>query len=487
MDTLTIQTLQLWPRKAKLLIKDKNLSIRKLRSIFSDQIIFPWDNNYDQQRMLFSTQIQERPLFIVRAISECDIIHVLNLLKSNNMTVRIVGGRHSTILANPDIFLDISSFKSIRLSKYLHVEAGATQGQVNAYLFDLDKSLYFQCGKPIHPCSLTFPGGSAATVGAAGISTIGGIGTLRRTLGLTIDSIKKFKIIIPPTSQTSAHLVKASKKKNSDLFWALLGGGAANFGVVTEIIYYPLKVNDIIIYQINWNYQQAGRVLDIWQLSSPNRPNSFNEELAVFSQSDGSLAINLMGLYVIPNNQTVKQAKIIITNELLSLGGNMVVEPISSYSEVYTKLASDRSYHSFSIGKTILTNKTVPTQAILDRMQSFTDKNITGSYSYIGLQLMKGAISDKKSDETAYYPRDANFFVDIFNFWDSPVNQEANNQWNNTSFDILFATNGPYTYLGFPIPNLPLTSYYGTNIDRLIKIKSAIDPLNLLKFPGSIC
>lgn len=147
MDDLTVHTLQLWPRKARSIIKEKGLSVRQLRTQFKDHIIFPWDDNYDQQRMLFSTQIQERPLFIVQASSEEDVIVVLELLKSHIMTLRIVGGRHSTALQNPDIFLDMSSFDKISLNKYLHVGAGATQGQVNAYLFENHKGCYFPRAK----------------------------------------------------------------------------------------------------------------------------------------------------------------------------------------------------------------------------------------------------------------------------------------------------------------------------------------------------
>lgn len=33
---------------------------------------------------------------------------VLNLLDKYSLSIRIVGGRHSTALQNPDIFLDIS-------------------------------------------------------------------------------------------------------------------------------------------------------------------------------------------------------------------------------------------------------------------------------------------------------------------------------------------------------------------------------------------
>ena len=95
---------------------------------------------------------------------------------------------------------------------------------------------------------------------------------------------------------------------------------------------------------------------------------------------------------------------------------------------------------------------------------------------------MGGKISSVSSFETAYYPRDCKFFVDIFNFWDTPVDQEKNMKWNGKTFQSLYSDLGPYVYLGFPISTLtdPLNSYYGKNKDKLLSIKHRIDPLNIM-------
>ena len=283
----------------------------------------------------------------------------------------------------------------------------------------------------------------------------------------------------------SASLVMASRSHNENLFWALLGGGAANFGVVTEVIYYPLKVDKVILYDLTWKYSQAGYVLDTWQTTAPNRPNEFNEDLAIFTNGDGTLSINLIGVYVIPTNQTIKQAKIIINKELQSLDGYLIMEEANSYKNIYERFVSERVYHSYSIGKTILTDKIVPSEILLDRLESMRYDN---GRAYLGLQLMGGKIANRQSNETAFYPRQSKFFVDIFNFWDSAVDQVINMKWNGQTFKQLYVTNGPYVYLGFPIPNLPdhLNAYYGENKHRLLKIKHYIDPFNLLKFPGSL-
>jgi hypothetical protein len=498
-----METLQLWPNKARIIIKEKGISRRALRKMFP-QILFPWDDRYDQQRMLFSSQIQERPLFIIKPISEEQIIQALNLLPVYKLSIRIVGGRHSSALQSPDMFLDISAFKKIEVKKvegkkiegkkvegkkYLVVGGGATQGEVNDFLFTNHKGMYFPGCKPNHPNTLAFPGGTAATVGVSGISTVGGIGTLRRTLGLTIDDIKSYRIVVPPKSNCgSAKVVVASKHENSDLFWALLGGGGANFGVITEIVYYPLKVNKVILYEINWHWDQAARILDLWQETAPSRPNAFNEDMGVFNGVDGSSAkfgVNLIGIYVIPDGQSSKEAIRTIREEIAPLDGDVHIDEATMYQDVYEKFVARRVYHNFSVGKTILTKETIPGKIFVKRIEAARKNK---AYVHIGLQLMGGKISDRSSSATAYYPRKAKIFVDIFAFWDSAVYQQASLHWSARTFFDLYAIAGPYSYLGFPVPNLPnhLNAYYGKNAPRLLEIKKQIDPLNLLIFPGSL-
>lgn len=489
MNPLEVTTLELWSVNAKRIIKEKGLSTKNLKDIFGDKIIFPWQNNYDQQRMLFSTQIQERPLFIIKAKNECDVIVTLNLINKYSLTIRIVNGRHSVALFNPDVFLDVAAFTKIELKKYLVIECGVTQGMANDYLFTNFPGHHFVGGKPNHPNSLIFGGGSAASVSTSGISTIGGVGTLVRTVGLTIDHIKSFKIVLPPQSKNlSACIVTASRSKNSDLFWALRGGGAPNFGVVLEITYYPLKINKVVLYEITWPWNQAKHVINKWQKTAINLPNTFNENLAIFNGVDNDFskfAISLTGIYTIPDGQTSGEAVALVTDAVKYLGGKLTINKASMYADVYKKFVAGRVYHNFSIGKIILTKDFLNAKDLVSRIDS--SKYINGK-CYIGIQLLGGKVSEKSYCETAFYPREANFFVDIFNFWDSPVYQESNLEWNKKTFETLYVTNGPYIYLGFPITNLPdyLNAYYGKNKKRLLEINKKVDPMRLLKFPGSL-
>lgn len=65
-----------------------------------------------------------------------------------------------------------------------------------------------------------------------GYSTGGGFSLQMRSLGLNIDSIIEIEVV-----NATGQVVICSLSQNSQLFWALRGGGGINFGIVTSILY----------------------------------------------------------------------------------------------------------------------------------------------------------------------------------------------------------------------------------------------------------
>lgn len=75
----------------------------------------------------------------------------------------------------------------------------------------------------------TVVSGTCRPVGFAGLALGGGFGVLSRQFGLALDRVVGFEVVLP-----SGAVVVADAGTNADLFWALRGGGHANFGVVTS-------------------------------------------------------------------------------------------------------------------------------------------------------------------------------------------------------------------------------------------------------------
>ena len=65
-------------------------------------------------------------------------------------------------------------------------------------------------------------------VGIGGLTLGGGVGWLTGCYGLALDNLLSARVAL-----ASGEVVSVSDGENSDLFWAIRGGGA-NFGICTE-------------------------------------------------------------------------------------------------------------------------------------------------------------------------------------------------------------------------------------------------------------
>jgi hypothetical protein len=106
----------------------------------------------------------------------------------------------------------------------------------------------------------TLPAGSCYSVGAGGHISGGGYGLLSRLHALTVDHLSAVDIVTWDASARRAQLRHVSAASGDpderDLFWALCGAGAGNFGVITR--YYFAQLPDApdhaTLWTLAWNW-----------------------------------------------------------------------------------------------------------------------------------------------------------------------------------------------------------------------------------------
>lgn len=496
--SLLLKTTEIWPFNAKKIIMEKNINIIELKLFFTN-IFFPWDPNYDYERNYYSIRIQQRPLFIIQPINCFEIEQILNYCAEKNLTIRICNGRHSTQLLSPEVLVDMSLMDKIKLSctgtkvsdlkvsdLKVSVQGGATQGMVNDFLFrESGLNCYSHFGHFIRPgrTSPELSTGSAESVGITGISTIGGVGNLRRLYGLTIDSIESYIITIPPNKSSKSVTIKASENSNPDLFYALLGGGANNFGIVSEITYKLFNVGNLIEYSINWNWNNAEQVLNLWQKTSITRPNEFTEEINIV-KNNNLVSFSLLGFYVIPPTQSYPDAINYVKKTIEYLGGNQIISEPKQYSDIYLNLVKSRIYYNFSIIQALFTNSYNSNQIInLIEQSQVSDGKVS-----IGIELLGGAIKDYSSGCFGF--RNSNFFIDISSAWNNLEDSQNQEFWTGESTNSLISNGIDGAYLGFPISftNIKYNNsiYYSNSYNKLTEIKHKYDPENILSYSGTL-
>lgn len=207
--------------------------IDHLKAMLNGQLLMPTDTNYNISNSK-NKYITIRPYFVLLPTDKDDIINSISFIRDHNLELSIFSTGHSTSGRSEGIYnnsfqINFSNNKKIQLIEYetdeyaVKVETGANFGIIYSFVDEISFS-------NTSYDSYLIAGGDCGTVGLAGYSMGGGEPVLLRYLGLGVDSIIEYEIII-----ANGSILVANNSHNTDLFWALRGGGGGTFGVVTNI------------------------------------------------------------------------------------------------------------------------------------------------------------------------------------------------------------------------------------------------------------
>ena len=166
-----------------------------------------------------------RPRLIVQAANENDVAQAIKFARANRMKVAVRGGGHSWVgfsFRDDSLLIDLGRLSGVSIDR----ENRLARVQPAVRGCDLDRMLAAQ--------GLAFPVGHCGTVPMSGYLLNGGIGWNYNDWGVACFSIEGAKVVT-----AAGDTVVAGEGENSDLLWAIRGGGPGFFGVVTE---YTLRV-----------------------------------------------------------------------------------------------------------------------------------------------------------------------------------------------------------------------------------------------------
>lgn len=199
---------------------------------------------------------------------------------------------------NESLVLDIAHLDSITVSddvKTATVGAGIRLGPLYTALDEYNT---------------TFAGGICPTVALGGFISSGGFNMQMRTLGLSANQVLSAKVVT-----ADGETLTVSEEENSDLFWAIRGGGGGTFGIVTEYEVTLTKMPKSAMVVLNWKnsssmYEISKRFLD-W---APKQPEELTTQLNIYQNS-----ITLVGWFYGRDQETLHG----LFNEsgLLEIGG----------------------------------------------------------------------------------------------------------------------------------------------------------------------
>jgi FAD/FMN-containing dehydrogenase len=452
-------------------------AIEEFKAGFRGEVLVQGDAGYDDARTIWNAMIDRKPAIIARCLGVADVVTGVNFAREQGLTLSIKGGGHNISglsMCDDGLTLDMSLMKGVWVDK----DAKIARAQAGCLLGDVDRETQ------IHGLAAVL--GFVSNTGIAGLTVGGGFGYLTRKYGWTSDNVLGMEMVT-----ADGRVVRASEKENSDLFWALRGGGG-NFGVVTGFDYklYPVGP-EIMAGAIAWPFEKADEVIELFRTVTENAP----PELAC-----------VLGLRIAPPAPWLSEdihGKPIIAIFVCHTGdvkeGEKLVASIKTLGSPVGDIVQKRPY----LTQQNLLDATQPKgrryywkseylpklePGLLTKAVEHA-KGIISSHSAILLFPLDGAINQIPEEHSPVGNRDAAWVLNIAASWENAGDDEKNIGWAREAWQDMrqFSTGGTYiNFLTEEEGEERIHDAYRKNYERLVEAKTKWDPNNLFRINKNI-
>ena len=451
-------------------------SIEALKATVRGEVLLSDSAGYDEARSIWNAMIDKRPAVIIRCTGVADVIAAVNYGRNQGLVIAVHGGGHNiagNAVCDDGLMIDLSLMNSVHVdpaTKRAYVGPGATLGDV-----DHETAVH----------GLATPTGINSTTGIAGLTLGGGFGWLSRRYGLTVDNVVSMEVVTAEGKR-----VRASNDENTDLFWALRGGGG-NFGIVTLFEYQLHKVGpNILAGLMVFPGADAKSILTQYRDLAPTMP----EELSVWVVTRGApplpfLPESVHGTHVVIlafcyTGDPIEGERLIapLRDFGRAHGEHVGVMPFTAWQQAFDPLLTPgaRNYwksHNFTELKDDLLDTTIEYAT-----------NLPSPHCEIYVAQLGCATSRVPADAMAYGNRDALYVMNVHGRWEDAADDETCIEWSRNFFNAAapYATGGVYVNFMTEEETNRVANAFGPNHQRLAGIKAKYDPKNLFRLNQNI-
>ncbi|KAI3730636.1 hypothetical protein L1987_61808 [Smallanthus sonchifolius] len=454
----------------------------------------------------FNTTSTPKPSVIITPTTESQVRATVLCAKKLDVQIKIRSGGHdyegiSYVSSESNfIILDMFNFRSIDVNiddETAVVGAGAQLGEFYYRIYEKSK---------VHG----FPAGVCQNVGVGGHLSGGGYGTMLRKYGLAVDHVIDARIV-----DVKGRILDR-KSMGEDLFWAICGGGGGSFGVILS---YTVKLVPV---------PEVNTVFRILKTQAENASELVYKWQTIMPDIDDDLFIRVLLQPVTVNRQRTGRATFIAhflgdSDRLvalmdthfpeLGLRKEDCIEVNWIESVLYwanfdlnttePEILLDRNSADVNFGKR--KSDYVQTVIPVSGIESIFNKQVElGRIGFV-FNPYGGKMYEIAADATPFPHRAGNIFKIQYSInWNDPDPQleAANLNQSRVMYDFMtpFVSKNPrgafLNYRDLDIGVMTGDSYsegrvYGEkyfmgNFERLVKIKTAVDPDNFFRNEQSI-
>lgn len=448
------------------------------RDHVAGSVILPVDPAYDEARRVWNGMIDRHPAAVLRASAVGDIAEAIMFARRSALPLAVRAGGHNVAgngTVDHGLVLDLGALRGVTVDP-----ASATvTAEPGALLVDVDSAT--------EPHGLGVPIGVVSATGVAGLTLGGGVGWLTRAHGLSVDNLVSVDIVT-----ASGETVTANDSMNTDLFWAVRGGGG-NFGVVSSFTFsaHPLPAGvlagNLVYARDNW--RAALRAYEEWTRDLPDALTSIISFMVPPPSWElGEEPLMLLGLVwasddLIEGERHIARMRQAVPPDVDVVGPVRWLDWQSQADELFPRGArgywKNASFDRMD-GDVI--------DAIARRAEEQTWRGTGFDIHHLG-----GAFGRVPEAATPFPNRAARFWLNIYGFWPDPSNDAARVAFVRGLAEDMrpFDTGGRYVNFeaedrgGDPHARA-LAAYGPQKLERLAAIKRRYDPDNLFRLNHNI-
>ena len=447
---------------------------------FRGQLIAPQDESYDEVRQIWNGMFDKKPALIARCASAEDVSVAIGIARDHGFALAVRGGGHNGAgsgSCDDGLLIDLSLMRSVTVdpsTRRAWVGGGATWA-------DFDRAAQEH--------GLATPGGVVSSTGVGGLTLSGGLGWLRGKCGLSLDNLMSVEIVT-----ADGQVRTASERENSDLFWAIRGGGG-NFGVVTnfEFKLHPIGPTVMALLPV-YRAADAARVMKSWRDYMASAPDEIGGAVVEFStvpedpafpkETWNEKVMMVQGVWAGPAEEGGRAVQPLreLATPILDFSGCMSYCTVQSLFDTLFPKGGQRAYFKS------LYMDTLPDAAIEEIAPRATDR--PSDRSLVSVWYMGAAVGRVPKEATAFGDRSFRWMLSIDAVWNSQEDDADNLAWVRGFWSDMQRFSNGRGYLNFA--GLPedgdglARKTYGPNLPRLAEIKTKYDPANLFRLNQNI-
>jgi FAD/FMN-containing dehydrogenase len=414
-------------------------------------VTLPSDGDFAPAKGLFNSRFaSSTPAAVVAVRSTSDVQKALAFASSSGLKVTCRSGGHSYVGASAADGALVVDLRQLPGGVSFDPVSGLATVSAAANLMAVQSALA--------PYGRSIPTGSCPSVGVAGLTLGGGLGSEARRHGLTCDALSSASVVLP-----SGQAVTASANSEPDLFWALRGGGA-NIGVATSFTFRTFETGDRDVVTLTFPQAATGQVIYGWHqwLTAAER--------SVWSMVNVTVGSNWRCSVIL----AVPPGSSLAADLIAAIG----VVPLSNSSQTLDHMAFVNYFaggtdavrpRAFTAGSDIIEEMTMrAAQAIVAAVSAWTPS--AGSATAV-IESLDGAVQDVAPGDSAFPWRREAACVQWYT--EAPTN--AASEWLSTVHSAL-GTNSVGGYANYLESGTPASRYFGDNLTRLQAVRERYDP-----------